>query len=242
VAGYDEHTANAPMSREGAAYGGYGYDPYRPPYGYYGRRRMGGYRRYGGYGSYGGPPRPPTETKPFFLTSEFLGTLLAVIALACTAAAMPNLGARLTWILLASMVTTYVVSRGLAKAGTRSHAFDPREELFREQNGGQQEAGSAQPSSTPRTVHAVETKPFFLTSEFLVTLLAIIALAISGATIGVLNVRVTWILITAMVCGYVLSRGIAKIGVGSESFDPREQMMERVAPTRRADEQTTSVR
>jgi multisubunit Na+/H+ antiporter MnhG subunit len=239
VAGYDERAANAPLSREGAAYGyGYGYDPYMR-YGYRGRR-FGGYRGYGGYGRYGGPPREPAETKPFFLTSEFLGTLLAVIALACTAAAMPNLGARLTWILIASMVTTYVVSRGLAKAGTRSHAFDPREELFRG-DGSQQETGGAEHGSSRRSVHVVETKPFFLTSEFLVTLLAIIALAISGATIGVLNVRVTWILITAMVCGYALSRGIAKIGVSSQSFDPREQLMERVAPTR-ADEQPTSVR
>jgi hypothetical protein len=42
-------------------------------------------------------------------------------------------------------------------------------------------------------------------------------------------VRLTWILITAMVCGYVLSRGIAKIGIGSDVADPRELLLHRAA-------------
>src|SRR5439155_1190036 len=82
-----------------------------------------------GYG-YQQRPRYPTETRPSFLTSELVGTLPGIIALACTAAAMPNLGARLTWILIAAMVFTYSLSRGVAKAGTHSHSLDPRERLL----------------------------------------------------------------------------------------------------------------
>jgi hypothetical protein len=171
----------------------------------------------------------PAETKPFFVTSEFLVTALAIVAVAITAASMPNLGARLTWILVAAMVVTYALSRGLAKAGTRSYAFDPREELLRRAGG-----AAAEPSTHPvggrvGTGQAIETKPFFVTSEFLGTVLAIVAIAISAAAIDILNVRLTWILITAMVCGYVLSRGIAKIGIGSHAGDPRELLLHRAA-------------
>src|SRR3954470_10992034 len=185
------------------------------PYGY-GRSAYG----YGGGGFQGRASRSPLETRPFFVTSEFVGTLLAIVAVALTAAAMPNLGARLTWILIATMVATYAFSRGLAKAGTASHAFDPREQLL---GGTNDQAGPSQGGFASRG--PIETKPFFITSEFVGTLLAIIAIAISAATLDILNVRLTWILITAMVCGYVLSRGVAKIGVKSHSVDPREQLL-----------------
>src|SRR3954470_3033156 len=199
--------------------GGSGAQPASPeqptePYGH-------GRSAYGSGGGFRGrASRSPLETRPFFLTSEFVGTLLAIVAVALTAAAMPNLGARLTWILIATMVATYAFSRGLAKAGTASHAFDPREQLL---------GGTDDRAAPSRGVFAsrgpIETKPFFITSEFVGTLLAIIAIAISAATLDILNVRLTWILITAMVCGYVLSRGVAKIGVKSHSVDPREQLL-----------------
>jgi multisubunit Na+/H+ antiporter MnhG subunit len=146
-----------------------------------------------------------SETRPFFMTSEFVGTGLTILALVLTAASMTNLGARLTWILITAMVVTYAVSRGVAKAGTASHSVDPRERLMQADQ---------------------ETAPFFMTSEFVGTTLAILAIAISAATMRVLDVRLTWILITAMVCGYVLSRGIAKIGIGRQAFDPRDRLME----------------
>jgi hypothetical protein len=177
---------------------------------------------------YGRGPGNPLETRPFFLTSEFVGTLLAIIALACTAAAMPNLGARLTWILIAAMVFTYSLSRGIAKAGTHSHSPDPRERLLGGGDFAEQETESGSGSAYGGT-RPIETKPFFVTSEFIGTLLAIVAIAISAATLDILNVRLTWILITAMVCGYVLSRGLAKIGVKSHSLDPREQVLQHVA-------------
>jgi hypothetical protein len=172
--------------------------------------------------------RQPGETTPFFLTSEFVGTLLAVLAVALTAAAMDNLNARLTWIVIASLVATYAVSRGLAKSGTESYAFDPREDLLRrgDSSGEQQQVPQVEGM---RGMQAVETKPFFVTSEFLVTLLAIVAIAISAASLDNLDVRLTWILIAVMVGGYVVSRGIAKVGVKSHVSDPRELLLARTA-------------
>jgi len=96
-------------------YGGYGYgSPYGRGYG------MGmGMRRQGGW----------SETKPFFMTSEFLATLLGVIAIAITAAVAEDLDSRLATALIAGLIAFYTLSRGIAKSGTRSRASDPRDEL-----------------------------------------------------------------------------------------------------------------
>jgi hypothetical protein len=86
-----------------------------------------------GYG-YGPPPwamrmrrQYPIETKPFFLTSEFVGAVLAIAGVAITAASSDSFGAWRAWILITAVVVGYMVSRGIAKSGTRSHADDPRE-------------------------------------------------------------------------------------------------------------------
>ena len=89
-----------------------------------------------GYGGYGmgmgmGMRRPfPIETKPFFLTSEFFGALLAIAALAIGAATAEDVDARLFWILTTPIVCFYMLSRGIAKSGTKSRSWDPREELL----------------------------------------------------------------------------------------------------------------
>jgi hypothetical protein len=99
----------------------------------------------GGQQPYGGPqpygyqqqqqwaPRPrrvyPIETKPFFLTSEFVGAVLAIAGIAITAASSDAFGAWRAWILISAITVGYMVSRGIAKSGTRSHADDPREHL-----------------------------------------------------------------------------------------------------------------
>jgi hypothetical protein len=85
-----------------------------------------------GYGPRFGRPRGlgfPVETKPFFLTSEFVVSLVASILIAITAASSHAFGAWRAWILITAIVVAYNLSRGLAKAGTRSHASDPRENL-----------------------------------------------------------------------------------------------------------------
>jgi hypothetical protein len=71
----------------------------------------------------------PIETKPFFLTSEFVGAVLAVAGIAITAAASDAFGAWRAWILITAVLVGYRVSRGIAKSGTRSHSSDPREQL-----------------------------------------------------------------------------------------------------------------
>ena len=71
----------------------------------------------------------PIETKPFFLTSEFATFLIAEVALVITALASDSIDAWRFWILTTVLVSLYMVSRGIAKSGTRSRASDPREEL-----------------------------------------------------------------------------------------------------------------
>jgi hypothetical protein len=112
---------DAPLSRDSgsdtARYGGapYGTSHQMPPYGYQQQWVMRPKRVY------------PIETKPFFLTSEFVGSVLAIAGIAITAAASDAFGAWRAWILITAITVGYMVSRGIAKSGTRSHADDPRE-------------------------------------------------------------------------------------------------------------------
>ena len=84
---------------------------------------------------YGMPMMPrlrrqyPIETKPFFLTSEFAAALLAVVALAITAASSESIDAWRFWLLTTGITAAYLLSRGIAKSGTRSNASDPREQM-----------------------------------------------------------------------------------------------------------------
>jgi len=79
-------------------------------------------------------------------------------------------------------------------------------------------------AAPPRTAYTSETKPFFLTSEFLAYALFLIALAIGAATDDSINARLFWILATAITAFYMLSRGIAKAGSRSRAYDPREDI------------------
>ncbi|HEY0416058.1 MAG TPA: hypothetical protein VGC78_06700 [Gaiellaceae bacterium] len=116
---------DAPLGREGQAEAETMYAPpqhYAPQgygYGYgYGMRGMPRLRR-----------QYPIETKPFFLTSEFAAAVVAVVALAITAAASDTIDAWRFWLLATGITCAYLLSRGIAKSGTRSNATDPREQL-----------------------------------------------------------------------------------------------------------------
>jgi hypothetical protein len=74
--------------------------------------------------------RDSIETKPFYLTSEFMATALMTVALFIASMVLEDLDSRLAWILGVSLVGVYVLSRGIAKAGTQSTAYDPREDLL----------------------------------------------------------------------------------------------------------------
>ena len=77
------------------------------------------------------PPRHvhDTETRPFFVTSEFLVYLLLVMGLAITASTSDSIDARFFWIWTTIASVAYMLSRGIAKSGTRSRAWDPREDI-----------------------------------------------------------------------------------------------------------------
>ena len=66
-------------------------------------------------------PVPPEadETKPFFWTSEFLTMLFAVMAVSICTAVFDSLDLARGMTLVAAITGAYIVSRGIAKAGTR---------------------------------------------------------------------------------------------------------------------------
>jgi hypothetical protein len=77
------------------------------------------------------PPRTAytSETKPFFLTSEFLAYVLFLMGLGIAAASSDEVGAELFWTLATVVTSFYMLSRGIAKAASRSRMRDPREDL-----------------------------------------------------------------------------------------------------------------
>ena len=75
----------------------------------------GGTRRPGGFGR----ARTFTETKAGFKTTEFVMMLVVVVAiLIATYVADADLGANEGWKYMSWVAVAYIVSRGLAKAGT----------------------------------------------------------------------------------------------------------------------------
>lgn len=66
------------------------------------------------------------ETKPFWMTSEFLSAVAMIAALAIGAAASDELDAPRMWTLITAVAIGYIVSRGIAKAASRDPARDPR--------------------------------------------------------------------------------------------------------------------
>ena len=77
------------------------------------------------------PPRQihDSETRPFFVTSEFLVFVIFLMGLGITASESPSIDARFFWGAATVVTSFYMLSRGLAKSGTRSRAHDPREDL-----------------------------------------------------------------------------------------------------------------
>ena len=78
------------------------------------------------------PPRRhvhDTETRPFFVTSEFLVYVLLLMGLGITASSSASVDARFFWQWATLASIAYMLSRGFAKSGSRSRAWDPREDL-----------------------------------------------------------------------------------------------------------------
>ena len=70
-----------------------------------------------------------SETKPFFLTSEFLVYVIFLMGLGITAAESPSMDARFFWEATTVATSFYMLSRGIAKSGSKSRAHDPREDI-----------------------------------------------------------------------------------------------------------------
>ena len=68
----------------------------------------------------------PTETKPSFLTTEFYAMIAGIVAVLVAAQQADNLDAPLAWTLAAAIAIGYILSRGIAKAGSayRDHDHD----------------------------------------------------------------------------------------------------------------------
>jgi hypothetical protein len=77
----------------------------------------------------GSPQAYTSETKPFYLTSEFLVYVLFVMGLGISAATDATIDAWRFWMLATIATAAYVLSRGIAKAASRSRARDPREDV-----------------------------------------------------------------------------------------------------------------
>jgi hypothetical protein len=58
----------------------------------------------------------PVETKPFFMTSEFLFYAIMTLALLVTAMSDDSIDARWFWLLEVPLTIGYLLSRGIAKA------------------------------------------------------------------------------------------------------------------------------
>jgi hypothetical protein len=79
---------------------------------------------------YAAPPtRYSSETKPFFLTSEFVAYVLFVMGLGVSSLTADDVDGQLFWTLTTIATSAYMLSRGIAKAATRSRAHDPREDI-----------------------------------------------------------------------------------------------------------------
>jgi hypothetical protein len=70
-----------------------------------------------------------SETRPFFVTSEFLVFVLFLMGLGIAASSSPSIDARFFWSAATVITSFYMLSRGLAKSGSRSRAHDPREDI-----------------------------------------------------------------------------------------------------------------
>ena len=66
----------------------------------------------------------PTETKPSFLTTEFYAMIAGIVGVLIAAQQADNLDAPLAWTLTAAIAIGYMLSRGIAKAGSAYRDHD----------------------------------------------------------------------------------------------------------------------
>jgi hypothetical protein len=158
------------------------------------------------------------ETKEFFKTSEFALWVLGCAGILIASAVAPDIfEATRAWALVTILSIGYMLSRGLSKAGARrgddpdylgrSNRVDPTG----------RDSGLAQLAAH---VSTPETKEFFKTSEFMVWGIVTFSILLASAVVEIFNAPEAWNLISWLTAGYILSRGLAKIGTRQESGRP----------------------
>ncbi|HYN98103.1 MAG TPA: hypothetical protein VEU28_00355 [Actinomycetota bacterium] len=175
------------------------------------------------------------ETKEFFRTSEFLLWLLAIVGVFIAAGVNEEFDAKSAWTVFTILTTGYIVSRGLAKAGTRRGWSDPYWEADAQTGysdgaatsgagimsdrtydlGDGRSAGRTADQAADRLMEEVrtpETKEFFRTSEFVMWLLGVAGILVASAYETGFGASSAWTLVTVLSSGYILSRSIAKAG------------------------------
>jgi hypothetical protein len=107
---------------------------------------------------------------------------------------------------------------GPGQAGYPQQA--PTQQYQPQYQGGQGGGGVADMAqNVQRAVRTPETKPFYLTSEFMVWLLTVISVLIAAAVTkagengsDVIDASTAWTLVTVIGFAYIISRGISKAG------------------------------
>ena len=114
----------------------------------------GGMPQWIGYGR-----RPYSETKPFFLTSEFLAFAGMLAALLIALGVSDSLNHFRGWLLPTILTSAYILSRGIAKSGER----DPNPQQFQQHQGmqhqGMQDGYADQGMSRERQTETYGTVP-----------------------------------------------------------------------------------
>jgi hypothetical protein len=91
------------------------------------RQHEGGGPGFGSIENYIGYGRKPyAETKPFWMTSEFLVTVGAIAAFAIALGTNARVDGFKGWLLIAIVASAYIISRGIAKAGAKDPNPDRR--------------------------------------------------------------------------------------------------------------------
>jgi hypothetical protein len=98
----------------------------------------------------------PIETKPFYMTSEFMVLTAMTVSLFIASMVVDDLDSRLAWILGVSLVGAYILSRGIAKSGTSSRSYDPREDVSRDRT---RDSDAQLTREASRTGRPAETGP-----------------------------------------------------------------------------------
>lgn len=176
------------------------------------------------------------ETKEFFRTSEFLLWLLAIAGVFIASGMNEEFDSKSAWTVFTILTTGYIVSRGLAKAGTRrgwndrywtaderagypegtaASRFETQTDSTVDLGGTARNVGRSADEAADTLMEEVrtpETKEFFRTSEFLMWLLGTAGILIASAYETGFGASSAWTMVTVLSSGYILSRALAKAG------------------------------